>query len=77
MYASAAALALRDSGRALVEIDVRVNDGAALIFIETCRHLIHCERLKKVTIAPIWRWKGATTEAVQSFMTEITHLQKS
>ncbi|WP_133135746.1 hypothetical protein [Legionella rowbothamii] len=72
-FAIAAAEALKVHGKNLVEINVRVNDQAALAFIDTFQFLQREGKLAKGIIEPIVSWRTETHQAVVAFFLQNIH----
>ncbi|CAM4485248.1 MAG: hypothetical protein LEGION0403_FIIPPAGN_00311 [Legionella sp.] len=72
-FAITAAEALKVHGKNLVEINVQVNDQAALAFIDTFQFLQREGKLAKKIIEPIVSWRDETHQAVTAFLLQNTH----
>ncbi|MDR3501587.1 MAG: hypothetical protein P4L79_03295 [Legionella sp.] len=72
-FAITAAEALKVHGKNLVEINVQVNDQAALAFIDTFQFLQREGKLVKRIIEPIVSWREETHQAVVAFFLQNIH----
>jgi hypothetical protein len=72
-FAIPAAEALKVHGKNLVDINVQINDQAALAFIDTFQFLQREGKLAKRTIEPIVSWRNETHQAVVAFCLQNIH----